>query len=205
MPIRVDAYMAEGVASGWLAHEGPVREQLEHEGVLAITGVQWQPLDGPARPAGDLSVPIDDVFVAVAEDDPTTPVHASWHGIRVELGPYVVEGEMPTLPGFDPGRALTRPTGEFVLLRDVSLGLRSETDPPALTPLGHHALVNRYVVETVACDLMLGFFFPGAEIIQAEVDAEHASAGETTEPAPTDDLAPAGVVTERENFASETG
>jgi hypothetical protein len=205
MPIRVDAYMAEGVASGWLAHEGPVREQLEHDGVLAMTGVQWQPLDGPARPAGDLSIPIDDVFVAVAEDDPTTPVHASWHGIRVELGPYVVEGEMPTLPGFDPGRALTRPTGEFVLLRDVSLGLRSAADAPTMTPLGHHALVNRYVVETVACDLMLGFFFPGATIIQAEVDAEsHAGVAEATE-APEGDLAPAGLATERDAFAGETG
>lgn len=173
MPIQVDAYMSEGVASGVLAHEGLLREQLEHDGVLAMTGAQWQPLDGPARAAGDVSIPIDDVFVAVADDDPAIPIHASWHGIRVELGPYVLEGEMPTLPGFDPGRALTRPTGEFVLLRDVSLGLRSDADPPPpLTPLGHHALVNRYVVETVACDLMLGFFFPGATIIQAEVEAD---------------------------------
>jgi hypothetical protein len=39
--------------------------------------------------------------------------------------------------------------------------------PP--TPVGHHALINRYGVESVACDLMLGFFFPGAEMIQADV------------------------------------
>ena len=31
------------------------------------------------------------------------------------------------------------------------------------------ALVNRYSVESVACDLMLGFFFPGADMIQADV------------------------------------
>ncbi len=77
---------------------------------------------------------------------------------------------MPTLPGFDPGRALTRPSGEFVLLRDVSVGRRTATGtatPPI--PVGRHALVNRYGVESVACDLMLGFFFPGAEMIQADV------------------------------------
>ena len=78
---------------------------------------------------------------------------------------------MPTLPGFDPGRALTRPTGEFVLLKDVRIAPRGTTDPPTSggAPVGAFALVNRYSVESVACDLMLGFFFPGADMIQADV------------------------------------
>jgi hypothetical protein len=117
-----------------------------------------------------MSIPIDDVLIATGDESPNTPVHASWHGIRLEVGPYLVEGEMATLPGFDPGRALTRPSGEFVQLRDVRIGRRTgpgtSTEP---VPFGHHALVNRYGVESVACDLMLGFFFPGAEMIQADV------------------------------------
>ena len=85
---------------------------------------------GADQPAGDLTIAIDDVLVAVADDEPTIPVHASWHAIRLEVGPYVVEGELPTLPGFDPGRALTRPTGEFVLLRDPRLGRIGGRQPP---------------------------------------------------------------------------
>ena len=57
---------------------------------------------------------------------------------------------MPTLPGFDPGRALTRPSGEFVLLRDVRVSLLGEIRHGRRTPVGHHALVNRYGVESVA-------------------------------------------------------
>jgi hypothetical protein len=170
MPIRVDAYMAEGIARGVLARAGSLREALEHEAALRLERVQWQPLDGRPAPSTGVSIPVDDVLIATGDEQPNTPVHASWHGIRLELGPYLVEGEIATLPGFDPGRALTRPTGEFVQLRDVRIGRRSasgaSTEP---VPVGHHALVNRYGVETVACDLMLGFFFPGAEMTQADV------------------------------------
>jgi hypothetical protein len=170
MPVRVDAYMARGVANGVLARVGPLREGLEVDGVLSLQRVQWQPLDAPAQTVPDMTIPSDDVLVAVADEEQTIPVHAQWHGIRLELGPYALEGEMPTLPGFDPGRALTRPSGEFVVLRDISLGLRTDTDPsPQLTPVGHYALINRYGVESVACDLMLGFFFPGATMVQQEV------------------------------------
>lgn len=176
MPIRVDAYMAGGIARGVLARAGSLREVLEHDGVLTLERVQWQPLGGRTAPSSGVSIPIDDVLVAVGDDDPGTPIHANWHGIRVEVGPYIVEGEMPTFPGFDPGRALTRPTGEFVLLRDVRIAPRSSPDPQAsATPAGAYALVNRYGVESVACDLMLGFFFPGAEMIQADVAEAGAS------------------------------
>ena len=168
MPIQVDAYMLGGVASGTLARPGHLREHLEHDGVLSLERVTWQPLGGTASTVADVSIPIDDVLIAVSDDDPAIPVHATWHGIRLDVGPYTVQGEMATLPGFDPGRSLTRPTGEFVALRDVSVGLREDTSEPP-TPLGHDALVNRYVVDTVVCDLMLGFYFPGAQITQGDV------------------------------------
>ena len=67
------------------------------------------------------------------------------------------------MPGFDPGRALARPTGEFVLLRDVRIALLDDADGPAVGQPS--AFVNRYVVDRVAADLMLGFFFPGAEMV----------------------------------------
>ena len=127
MPIRVDAYISEGVAKGVLAREGHVRDALEQAGVLPLAGVQWQAFDSTARPAADMSIPSDDVLIVICDDDPSVPVHAQWHGIRLEVGPYTLEGEMPTLPGFDPGRALTRPSGEFIQLRDVSIGLRSDS------------------------------------------------------------------------------
>ena len=90
-----------------------------------------------ASAAGSLAIPSDDVLVAVADDDPGIPVHAAWHHIELETGPYTIEGELATLPGFDPGRALTRPSGEFLLLRDVRCrcaivprrGSRSATTP----------------------------------------------------------------------------
>ena len=70
--------------------------------------------------------------------------------------------EMATQPGFDPGRALTRPSGEFLYIRDVRLSVRSR--PQDGVALGDHALINRYAVERIRAELMLGFFFPGAAV-----------------------------------------
>ena len=66
------------------------------------------------------------------------------------------------MPGFDPGRALTRPSGEFLMLRDIRLSVRAR--PEAGVAIGDHALVNRYAVDRIRADLMLGFFFPGAAV-----------------------------------------
>jgi hypothetical protein len=161
MPIRVDAYMTGGMASGVLVRAGHLRDVLEGARSLQLERVSWRTLDdATVRQVGDTEIPIDDVLVAVADDAPMAPVHASWHAISLDVGPYRVEGELPTLPGYDPGRALARPSGEFVLLRDVRLALVG--DPGPGVRLGDHALVNRYGVERVTADIMLGFFFPGA-------------------------------------------
>jgi hypothetical protein len=181
MPIRVDAYIAGGMASGVLARAGHLREVLETEASLELERVAWNGIgEAASRPAGALSVPIDDVLVAVADDDPTIPVHASWHAVRLEVGPYRLEGELPTLPGYDPGRALTRPTGEFVMLRDVRMAMLD--DPGPGVPVGQHALVNRYGVERVTADLMLGFFFPGAVMDGLEDDGTSSPASPTATP-----------------------
>ena len=163
MAIRVDAYTSGGMASGVLARPGPLRDTLETNGSLPLAQAAWQALDeAKARVAGSMTIPSDDILIAVADDDPGIPVHAAWHHIHLESGPYTVEGDLATMPGFDPGRALTRPSGEFLLLRDVRLSVRSK--PEAGVALGDHALVNRYAVDRIRADLMLGFFFPGAVV-----------------------------------------
>jgi hypothetical protein len=78
------------------------------------------------------------------------------------VGPYAVEAELPTLPGFDPGRSLIRPSGEFTLLGRVRVMLSGAEDGPA----DEHdfAWVNRYAVEEVRADIELGQYFPGAHV-----------------------------------------
>ncbi len=163
MAIRVDAYTTGGMASGTLARPGALRDALEDDRALRLDEAAWQGLDDlTSRPAGSLAIPSDDVLVAVADDDPGIPVHAAWHHVHLESGPYTVEGDLATLPGFDPGRALTRPSGEFLMLRDIRLSVRAR--PESGVAVGDHALVNRYAVERIRAELMLGFFFPGAAV-----------------------------------------
>ena len=179
MSIKVVAYTIGGKASGVIARPGHLREVLEQTRELELTDVRWQPLDVDAdQPAGDLTIAIDDVLIAVTDDETAVPVHASWHALRIHVGPYVVEGELPTLPGYDPGRALARPNGEFVLLRDVRAWSRP-TSSDTRSSSAAHALVNRYGVERVEADIMLGFFFPGAAM--PDVD-ETDAAGEPRHP-----------------------
>jgi len=117
--------------------------------------------------------------VVVAPADTQIIVHPAWHEVALLCGPYLVSGRMPTMPGFDPARALARPTGSFVLLDSVTLSLAAR--PNSGTIEHGVAWVNRYVVERVESDLELGFFFPGAEshIVQATytpgIDPGHAS------------------------------
>jgi hypothetical protein len=163
MAIRVDAYTSGGLASGTLARPGALRDALEEDRALRLDGAAWQGLnDAKSSPAGSLAIPSDDILVAVADDDPGIPVHATWHRVHLESGPYTLEGDLATLPGFDPGRALTRPSGEFLMLRDIRLSVSA--NPEAGVAVGDHALVNRYAVERIRAELMLGFFFPGATV-----------------------------------------
>lgn len=163
MAIRVDVYTIGGIASGTMSRMGSLREALAAGEGLTLEATVWQAVDASApRPSGTVVVPVDDILFAIADDEPNPPVHAAWHHVLLDSGPYTLEGDLATMPGFDPGRSLARPSGEFVLLRDVRLSLRDR--PEAGVSIGDHALVNRYAVEQIRADLMLGFFFPGAAI-----------------------------------------
>lgn len=160
--MRIDLYTSGGMASGELARPEPLGERLERALDLALDRASWVPLDGPAVHArGQVRIKVDDILLAYDPDDDAAPVHAMWHPVLLDAGPYRIQGELPTLPGFDPGRALTRPAGTFLRLRDVRIEPRGRAD---LSVDRGSLLVSRYGVEHVQAGLMLGFFFPGAEI-----------------------------------------
>ena len=168
MPIRVDAYTNTGMAVGWLIGAAHLREALESGRPLELNRVTWQAIENLApSELGSIALEPDDLIVVVGDDESIIPVHAVWHAVRLEAGIYRIEGELPTMPGFDPGRALTRPTGEFVLLRDVRVELMDRPDVGTVSV--PHAYINRYTVERVEADLMLGFFFPGAEVDESRL------------------------------------
>jgi hypothetical protein len=163
MAIRVEVYTIGGMASGTLARPGSLHEALSADRELRLGSAAWQSFEDPVpRSAGSLTLAIDDILFAVSDDEPDSPVHAAWHHVQLDAGPYLLEGELATMHGFDPGRSLSRPSGEFVLLRDIRLSVRDR--PEAGVSTGDHALVNRYCVERIRADLMLGFFFPGAAV-----------------------------------------
>ena len=95
----------------------------------------------------------------------------TWFSVTLELGPYRVTGELATHPGFDPERALARPSGIYVPLRDARIELVDEAGAGAAER--PHVHVNRYAVERVVATLMLGHYFPGAQLLTpAAVAAE---------------------------------
>ena len=159
--MQVEAYTEFGVATGNVSPPGGPRDELEADGALVIDDGQWYPLDGGApRALTSRPVSADDILLLSMTDDPDVPIHSTWHPILLEAGPFTVTGELPTQPGFDPGRALTRPGGTFLLLRDVHVLVR---DRPNAAPIDRpYALVNRYAIDRVAADLTLAFYFPGA-------------------------------------------
>ena len=127
---------------------------------LSVDDSRWYPIDGSApERRGAITVPADEILVVILAPPPFT-IHASWYPIELEVGPYHIEARLPTAPGFDPARALARPTGAFVGLRELSISLAGRPEAGiAQRAWGH---VNRYAVDWVTSSLMLAYFFPGA-------------------------------------------
>jgi hypothetical protein len=185
MAVTVQTYTETAIARGACSSAGRFREELDLITELVLDQATVMDLaEGDPLAHPSYATPVDDLLIVAADDDPAIPVHAAWHQIHLQVGPYEVQGELSTMPGFDPGRALTRPTGSFVLLRDVAITL---IDRPDAGESHHaHALVNRYTVDAVEADIMLGFFFPGAAMDQPEGTHAPLSAGVA---APTPDAA----------------
>jgi hypothetical protein len=161
--MQIEAFTAGGIASGAVAPPWSLRYDLESEQPVDLDGATWYPLTGgAAETRGRVHLEADEMLV-LCSDEQNLPIHSAWHPVELDLGPYRVTGELPTQPGFDPGRALSRPGGPFVLIRDVHLELLARPDAGRVER--PHAFVNRYAVERVAADIDLGHYFPGAVFV----------------------------------------
>jgi hypothetical protein len=162
MSERLQAYTAAGLLQATLTENARLVELLGTQPSLQVMSGVMSPLDGgtPER-HGPAAYDVDDLLLVVAPEDISAPVHAAWNPVVLTSSPYRIEAELPTLPGFDPGRALARPSGPFVLVGRVRVGLADVPDGGA----DEHAFawVNRYAVEQVEAGIELFFFFPGAE------------------------------------------
>ena len=155
----VEIFTPTGVVAGVSARPGLVQSP-DLRSPVPVERARWYPHDGskPER-RGSVLVPPDDVLlVAIPEVELT--IHAAWYLLVLEIGPYRVRGRFPTPPGFDPARALARPGGAFVALRDGTIELMHRPEAGIAERASIH--VSRYAVESVESTLMLGYYFPGA-------------------------------------------
>jgi hypothetical protein len=159
---QVEVFTPTGVVSGSTARVTVGSDARGAPQPLPVDASRWYPLDG-GRPErrGPVTVSADEILLVILAT-PSLGIHASWYPIELDVGPYHLVGRLPTSPGFDPARALARPTGAFVAVRDVSISLPERLDAGVAERLW--AQVNRYAVDRVASNLMLGFFFPGAAL-----------------------------------------
>lgn len=158
---QIEIFTPTGVVCGVTPKPGLV-QQPDLRSPVPVEKTRWYPIDG-SRPEhrGSVLVPPDDVLV-VYTAEPELTIHASWYAITLEIGPYRVRGRIPTPPGFNPTRALARPGGAFVAVHEAVIELMNRRDAGLAERSIVH--VSRYAVERVESLLMLGFFFPGAEL-----------------------------------------
>jgi hypothetical protein len=157
----LEIFTPTGVVAGTTLRDDLVQSP-DLRSPVPIEQARWYPIDGASpEHRGSLLVPPDDVLIVVTLDA-NTIVHSTWYPLELDVGPYRVRGRMPVVPGFDPARALARPGGAFVALWDASIELLDRPE----TGVAHRdsVHVNRYAVERVESSIMLGFFFPGAEL-----------------------------------------
>ena len=159
----IEAYAAGGVIRGAVSEPITLGAGPDATRPVALDEATWHPLSGgPAVTRGRVRLTLEEVLILWA-DEHELPIHARWNSVELDVGPYHLVAELPTQPGFDPGRALSRPGGPFVLVRDVRIGLLGDFAAGEIER--DHALINRYEVERVVADIDLGFYFPGAEFV----------------------------------------
>jgi hypothetical protein len=163
---EIEIFTPTGVLAGETARVPLTADGPDLLAPLMLAEARWYPIDG-SRPShrGDDCVAPDDVLIVVTPD-PELKVHMAWYSIILDVGPYRVTGQLATHPGFDPARAIARPSNGFVGLREATIELRDQ--PGASIAERTHVHVNRYAVDSVSSSLMLGFFFPGARLVKQE-------------------------------------
>jgi hypothetical protein len=162
---EVEIYTPTGVVAGVTARVPLGTDGPDLNEPLAIGDARWYPLDGD-KPTnrGDIRLQPDEILLVVT-DEPDMTVHMNLYAITIEAGPYRVSASIAMMPGFDPDRALTRPGGTFIPLRDATIEL---LERPDIAPAERvHIHVNRYAVERVISSLVLSFYFPGAQFATA--------------------------------------
>ena len=166
MAEHLEVFTADAVVTGTWPGDVDLRDVLESAETLRVERPTWTPLDRPTFDVTPADPAVDDVIAVAGDDDARLAIHANWHDVVIDAGPYRITGLLPALPGFDPGRALTRPGSTFLLIRDAKLELLDRPDAGELDRT--FVLVNRYAVDRVASDLELGFFFPAARFATLE-------------------------------------
>ena len=134
MAIAFDGYTAAGRLEGRVVADPRLADLLATFTSVIIEAPTFAPIAGSLAESASYvapgtpwtSVEVDDLFVVAAVPETVIPFHAAWHKVALEMRPYVLEGELPSLPGFDPERALARPRGAFVLLARVRIGVRPQ-------------------------------------------------------------------------------
>jgi hypothetical protein len=163
---QVEIFTPTGVLAGTTSRIPLTNDGSDLGSPLPIQEARWYPLDGTrAEQRGGVAVEPDDILLIVTAE-PELKVHMAWYSVALEVGPYRVSGRLATHPGFDPARAIARPSGSFVALSDVTIEVAShDRAASASRPYIH---VNRYAVDRVTSTLMLGHFFPGAHLVAQE-------------------------------------
>jgi len=167
MAVPLEAFLADAYLAGTFAGtHAELHDLLAAGSVLELRDVTLVALDQladgtpPAALAGSLAP--DEILFAALPPDPEAPlIHRVYYTVKLGLGPYEVVGEMALVPGFDPGRALTRPASDFIDLRDTEV--RIATASGGLEHTFELLSVNRFAVERVECEIDVTFWFPGAE------------------------------------------
>lgn len=163
---EIEIFTPTGVLAGVTARVPLTADGPDLLAPLMVGNSRWYPIDG-SRPShrGDDCVAPDDILILVTPK-PAIKVHMAWYSVLLDVGPYRVSGRLATHPGFDPARAIARPSNGFVALRDATIELPAQ--PDAGSAEREYLHVNRYAVESVSANLMLGFFFPGARLVKQE-------------------------------------
>ena len=166
---EVEIFTPTGVLAGLTAGVPLSTNGPNLTSALNVREGRWFALDGSrTEPLRESQVAPDDILILVAAQ-PAVLVHMTWYSVTLDLGPYRVTGELATHPGFVPEQSLARPGSTFVPLRDARIELVDEAGVGAADRA--HIHVNRYAVERVVSSLMLGHYFPGANLLTPETVA----------------------------------